>query len=278
MEVSIVNNGANTLQIFPASGDNVGAGVDLSRTLEANERIEFIAEDGTTWDVEASTEITHAEYTQSQNATVFVIAKLGQPHLYHSATLAAGDVANWTFDAGGAGVVPDITAIADGGGGTSIDVTTGAAHGVVAGDVISITNSSTSDANYDKVHVVASINGANEFNVVTTWGATATASLNHGASLTCGVGQAGAYKMDIGVSATTATNNEAFDFVIYINAVAQAKTEVREESKTAGLYSSWGKPALLTIADGDVVTWSIQNDDSAGNITVRNVTLVLSRK
>lgn len=275
MEVTVANDGANILQIFPASGDDLGAGVDLSRTLDPNERIEFIARDATTWDVEASTEITHAEYTQGQNTNAFVMSVASQFHLYHSDTLAAGDVANWTFDGGGDGAVPAIASIVDGGGG-EIDVTTSAAHNLAVGDVVSITN--TGDAAYDIVHVVTSIGSATVFGVVAAFTATGTGSVNHGASLTCGVGQAGTYKVDIGASATSATNNETFDFCVFINAVAQTKTEIRRKFGTAADFGSFAKPALLTIADGDVVTWAIQNNDTAGNITVRNVTMVLDRK
>lgn len=49
MEVTIVNNGANTLQIFPASGDNLGAGVDTSTTLAATENVTYQAYDATNW-------------------------------------------------------------------------------------------------------------------------------------------------------------------------------------------------------------------------------------
>ncbi len=275
MEVVVVNHGALTLQIFPALGDNLGAGVNLSTELEPNESIEFIAIDGTLWDVEASTEVTHAEYAQNANSTAFVISVADQFHLYHSATLAAGIIDNWTFDAGGARTVPPIASIADGGSG-EIDVTTTGVHGLDIGDIVSITN--TGDANYDIVHVVISIGSTTVFGVVATYTATGTGFVNHGASLTCGTGQGGTYKLDIGASATSAGNNDTFDFCIYKNAVAQPKTEIRDEFGTAGKYDSLGKPAFLTIADGDVITWALLNTDGAGNLTVRNVTLVIDRK
>lgn len=46
---AIVNNGAQTLKIFPASGDNLGAGVDTATTLAAAGKAIFIAYDATTW-------------------------------------------------------------------------------------------------------------------------------------------------------------------------------------------------------------------------------------
>lgn len=47
----IMNNGAQTLQIFPASGDNLGAGVDTSATLTAGSNRRYIAYDATNWEV-----------------------------------------------------------------------------------------------------------------------------------------------------------------------------------------------------------------------------------
>lgn len=45
----VINNGAQTLQIFPASGDDLGAGVDTSTTLTAGSSAWFIAYDGTNY-------------------------------------------------------------------------------------------------------------------------------------------------------------------------------------------------------------------------------------
>lgn len=48
--VRIFNNGANTLKIFPASGDNLGAGVDTSTTLAAGSNVSYVAYDATNWE------------------------------------------------------------------------------------------------------------------------------------------------------------------------------------------------------------------------------------
>lgn len=47
---TIINNGANTLQIFPASGDNLGAGVDTATTLASGSNITFVNYDATNWE------------------------------------------------------------------------------------------------------------------------------------------------------------------------------------------------------------------------------------
>lgn len=48
--VNVINNGANTLKIFPAEGDNAGAGVDVSFTLASGNNIQLIAYDSTNWE------------------------------------------------------------------------------------------------------------------------------------------------------------------------------------------------------------------------------------
>ncbi len=47
--LTIVNNGANTLQIFPAVDDDMGAGVDTAITLAAGGKLWFRAYDAITW-------------------------------------------------------------------------------------------------------------------------------------------------------------------------------------------------------------------------------------
>ena len=48
--VTIINNGANDLGIFPASGDNVGTGVDTVTTLTPTSNVTFAAYDTTNWE------------------------------------------------------------------------------------------------------------------------------------------------------------------------------------------------------------------------------------
>lgn len=48
--VVIINNGANTLRIFPASGDDLGAGVDTSTTLAAGSNVVYQAYNATNWE------------------------------------------------------------------------------------------------------------------------------------------------------------------------------------------------------------------------------------
>lgn len=49
MTVTVINNGANTMQLFPASGDNLGAGVDTATTIAASAHKRFQSYDATNW-------------------------------------------------------------------------------------------------------------------------------------------------------------------------------------------------------------------------------------
>jgi hypothetical protein len=49
-ECFIVNNGAQNLQVFPASGDNLGAGVDTSKTIAAGSNAHFVAYNTVNWE------------------------------------------------------------------------------------------------------------------------------------------------------------------------------------------------------------------------------------
>lgn len=50
LQCIVINNGANTLQIFPSSGDNLGAGVNTATTLAAGSNVRYVAYDSTNWE------------------------------------------------------------------------------------------------------------------------------------------------------------------------------------------------------------------------------------
>jgi hypothetical protein len=49
LEIVVVNRGAQTLRVFPASGDNLGAGVDTATTQVAGATARYLACDSTNW-------------------------------------------------------------------------------------------------------------------------------------------------------------------------------------------------------------------------------------
>lgn len=274
---TIINNGDNVLQIFPASGDDLGLGVNLSTTLETNEVVEFVAYDATNWHVESGTELSHAEMTDSENTDAFVISEALNHTSYHTNGLAAGDLSGgWTFDAGGAGTSQAIASIADGAdSGVDIAVTTSGSHGLVAGDIVSHSNLTSSV--YTGVFKVKAKISDTVYEVAAVFTATDTGTMDQAATLLCPTGGEGTYLCAWSCDATTATNNETFDFAIHLEAAHQAKTNAQRKFGTAGDVGSLSNTALIDIADGEKISFMAKNADTAGNITIRNLHIVLVR-
>lgn len=272
--VEVINNGANTVQIFPASGDDLGSGLNNSTTLEIGETVTFRAYNATNWKVESSTELIHVEMQDTENTDAFVISASTEDHAYHSNGLGAGDLAQWTFDAGGAGTSFPIASIADGGSG-EIAVTTTGSHGLAAGDIVSQTN--LADGNYVGVFHVNTINSSTIYEVTATFTATGTGTMNQAATLTAGTGAAGAYHFVMVVNATPATNNDSFDFDLSVEAVTQSGSHSRIKFGTGGDFGIAVGTGIITIAAADKISLSFQNLSGSGNITIRNFSLVLIR-
>ncbi|KKN71174.1 hypothetical protein LCGC14_0423370 [marine sediment metagenome] len=278
-KVTIINNGANTLRMYPASGDNLGAGVDVLETLAANEVIDFVAYDDTNWHVEASTETLHAEMFDTDNGVDFDInSSDGDDHGYRITTMAAGDLAGWTFDGGGANAAIAIASIADGAdSGVDIEVTTSTNHGYATGDVIVHTDStSLANAAYEGYFIVKAIISDTEYEVAAVFGITGTGFTAQPATLKANVGSGGQYSVNWWASAAIVGANDNFDFSIHVQTVHQTSTNTRRFFSANDVGSLSGG-SIIAIADGDQVSFSVANASDAGNIIFRDFTLVLTR-
>ena len=49
LRVLVINNGAQTLQIYPSSGDDLGGGANASTTLATTKSAEFVGYNNTNW-------------------------------------------------------------------------------------------------------------------------------------------------------------------------------------------------------------------------------------
>ncbi len=274
--IEVINNGDNTLQIFPASGDNLGAGVNLSEQLEAFESVEYVAIDNTNWEKEATTEIIHAEAHDVDNGDAFVINDAGGDfHAYHSNGFVGGDLVGWTFDTGGAGTSHAIASIATGTpSGTDIAVTTEDNHNLAVGDIVSQTN--LADANYVGLFVVKDINSPTVYEVTAPYNLTGTGTMDQAATLDAKIGVDGSYFISWWASGTS-TNNETFDFILCINAVLIAGTKVRRKFGTGTDYGSFSGGGVVDVAGGEKISMAISNEDSNSDIIIRNLTIVLIR-
>lgn len=278
-EFIIFNNGANTLQIFPASGDNLGAGANISVELELNESASYACYDSTNCRTRAATEIIHAEMFDVDNTDAFLIVDAtGDSTLYHTNGMQAGDLAGWTFDTGGAGTSFPIASIADSPtlGGSQAQITTTGSHLLAAGDIVSLSNLSAG-TNTGLFVVTAPIT-ATEFEIISTNSTNATGTMDQAAVLIADTGSAGQYMIQWTASGTAETNNDTFEFHVTVGAADVASTAQRRKFAVGADIGSMSGVSIITIADGDRVGFDLANVTAgAGDITLRDFTFVLVR-
>lgn len=274
-EVTVINNGAKTLQIFPASGDDLGGGVNAAGELEPNEAITFVAYDATNWHVESSTEVAHAEMFDVNNSDAYVINDAGaDEQVYHTNGMAAGDLAGWTFDAGGAGTSFPIVSVGNAGSGDILVTTTGS-HGLAVGDIVSQSNLSNSA--YVGIFVVKTVPLVTTYTVTAAFTATGTGTMDQAATLKANVGSAGQYLLNWAVSATAASNNDIFQFFAYVQVTKVASSQINRKFGIAADIGAMSGVAIITVGDSEQVSFVFANTVGAGNITLKDFNLVLIR-
>ena len=282
--VTIFNNGAYTLQIFPASGDSIDdAAVDVSTTLAAEATQEFVATGSTVWESKITATGTsgtsdtakYGSFYDEDNTTAFVINAASQKHCYHTAGIVTGASDGWTFDAGGAGTPVAIASIADGAAsGVDIEVTTTGNHGLTVGDIVSQTG--LADAAYVGVFIVKAIISNTQYEVEAVYTATDTGTMDAAATLTCDVGSDGDYNVSWSASASAATSSDIFDFTVYKNATVLPGSSTRRKFGTGGDVGSMSGVAPVFAANaGDKISFVIVNTSGAGNTTNRHVVVRL---
>jgi hypothetical protein len=280
--VVVKNNGANDLQVFPASGDNLGGGTNVSIELHPNCALFAVASGADDWEVVTNGH-SHSEMFDAQNTDAFVVSDAGGDAdaitCYHTNGLATDGASlggGWSFDAGGAGTSFPIASIADSAGspGSQILVTTTGSHTLAVGAIVSLTNLSAGTAG--GIYEVVATASATTFEVAETDSTNATGTMDECATMTAPTGGAGKYDLKWNHSASSSAATQVFDFWAYIGATQQAKTEGRNEYALTS-FSSTSGGGNVAIADGDKVAFALVNTSGANNITLRTLNVRLDR-
>lgn len=273
----VIHRGAEIMSLYPASGDDLGAGADVLVSVLEGESLEFVGTTANKWERDADTSTFFGDFFEEENASAFVINAANEKHCYHDSGLAQGTENGWAFDAGGAGTSFPIASIADGAdSGVDIEVTTTGAHGLATGAIVSQTN--LADAAYVGVFKVKAIISATEYEVAAVFTATGTGTMNEPATLTCGVEAGGLYEIKWWASGTSASNNQTFEFNTFLDAVRVTGSEIRRTFGTGSDYGSMsgGSPPIAVVA-GEKVSFCITNITSAGNMTLHTVLVFVKR-
>ena len=240
---------------------------------KTDDRPYFEDDDGVVFEIRLL-ETFHADMSASANGTAFNISAALQQHCYHSASLSSTDLQGFTFTAGGGGVSVPIASIADGGGG-EIAVTTTGVHSLAVGDIISQTN--LTDTDYRGVFQVNAINSTTIYEVTAPFTATDTGQMDECAGLIADASSAGDYHMMWTASVTNETNNETFDFDVHLDEAVVAASEVRLKLRAQNDFNVPAGADFIPITGGQQVSFLVENQDSAGDITIRNISFHLVR-
>ncbi len=205
------------------------------------------------------------EMDDNSNTDPFVINATTDIHSYHSNALHDGALNEWDFDAGGAGASVAVASVANAGGGQVL-VTTGGAHNLVVGAIVSITDTTS----YNAVYIVDTVPLGTTFTVTAAWLGDEAGTMDEAATLTAGVGAAGTYILLWSASATPATLNETFDYYIYNGETQQIRISSRRKFGGVGDFGSMGGSGFLTVAPGDKLSFALANTDSGGDLTIRH--------
>lgn len=256
-----------------ANADTAGRGQFWVRDDTPNVAM-FTDDTGTDYELATTAQTNYAEAYDFDNTDAYVVNANNEWHGYHSNGVAGDDLEGWTFDAGGAGTSHAINSIADAGGG-DITVTTGTAHGLAVGDIVSQTN--LTDPAYVGFFEVLTVPTTTTYTVTATFTATDTGTMDQPFNLVAGAGAAGKYEIHWFASGTSATSNETFDFALYNNDTQVTASETRRKFGTAGDVGSFAGGAVETFADGDKLSFALKNITGSNNITIRYLTVFLTR-
>lgn len=188
---------------------------------------------------------------------------------------SAGILNKWTFDAGSTG---SISAYADYSG-TVADaiIATDNAHGLLTGDIVVIHGTSGPN-DYDGLYAITKVSDNTFYFINAGWNADAGASTwTEGCHLDAGAGSAGIYRVLFSITAAAGGGaNQNFHFHVYINAAHQDKLSA-EMTPAGTAHQNCGASAFLTIAVGDRVFASVENETGAQNLALEHANLNLSK-
>jgi len=180
-----------------------------------------------------------------------------------------GMVNGLTFQAGIAGVIASTSTDA----GASVTCND-ADHGLDAGDIITI-NGTT---NYNDIYEVQTVPDVNSFTITATNSeGDEPGTWQRGSNLTFDAGSAGIYGGHWHMSLSAATANDVFRIGPVNNTTVSTKAvSVRKFANTD--TGAMGGSGMITVADGDKVSFVLKNETAARNCTIIQFDINLHRQ
>lgn len=202
-------------------------------------------------------ESSYGEMKIGDNTTATVIRGANQWQGVTS-NMATGLVSGFTYDAGLLG------AIASTSGTGTVATINDVAHGLTAGDIISI-NGTTS---YNGIYEVNTVPGPDSFTILHSASTNETGYWQKPSSLTADTGTSGTFRGSWDSCGIAVTNGHVFDFAPYVNTTRSTQATARRSFSNAD-YGSFSGTGLTEITAGDTLSFFIRNTSATGNLTIR---------
>lgn len=175
---------------------------------------------------------------------------------------------DFTFAVGSTG---PISAFADAGGGQVTVSDT--AHGLSTGDVVSISGTTS----YNDVFTIANAL-TDTYEITDTFVADdATGNWYKGDSVTADAGSAGIYTVSWSAFGLSAGNNKDFRFNVYKNSTSQNSLESKRRFQSSVDIGDIDGGGIISIADGDIITFAITGLTDTTNFTFEHISLSLHK-
>lgn len=198
-----------------------------------------------------------AEMTIHENGTPLTIDSTTKEHAVR--LFGAGNLSGFTFDAGSTGPIANTS---DNGGTLRI---TDVGHGLVTGDVVTITGLATASQN-DVTAITRIDDDTFDCDDITFATGSETGTWNQGSHLIAGTDAAGTYLIHLTHSTTSALVNKTFEWHIYIDTTRQDNMGLRRRFSSTDVGVIAGS-AIITVAVGNKIWLAVQNQTDANNLT-----------
>jgi len=262
-------NNLNSL-ISPAATDDISRGYGIgSEWINTVTKKYFVCIDATkgaaVWIGNEEGICGELKLTANQTTTAIEVASVKQAlHLLVTGLKNGFSVTNGITGAG------DIT--------TNVPVVAGtvkltdAAHGLVTGDIVTITKST----NYNGIFTVTRVS-ADIFTIVAAYVADAVGAVwTRGTKIKCDYIVAAKYQLNLRIDALVETINTVFNFNVIKNVTPEASL-ILEHKYLDLSQQNVSTCGIVSLNPGDIIWVTTENTSGAGDITIKNLNLTLTQ-
>ena len=262
------DSSGNHININAVGGDTIeGNGF---RVLEAlNNAITLYSGGGTEWHVLQATSVSHfGEIHVHDNSTATTIDTISIPHLIQG-LFSEEDSEGFDFVAGSTGPIAAFAEYSTVVSGTT--QVTDVDHGLATGALLSIAGTTS----YNGVFKVTIIDTDNFYIIDTFVADDGTGTWYEGDKVVNSTGKTAKHMVEFHGFGTPETNNDILAFHLYKEATVLESLESKGKFTSSTDVKPMSASGLVTLADGEAITFAITNTTGAGDFTMEHLNIVI---